>query len=207
MSEGQKIGTRLCQLRTARNLTQEQVANAIHTGRANYAKMESGDRDIKSEHCIALAKFFNVSCDYILTGISASNMDVNKDMGLSERTIEELCYLQKEINEKNGMDRVYAEIQMDAINAIISDYCGREILFSIYNFVNIDFDHLYILKDDAEKPFFQPIKTATFAVAPIDRRRNVSSYGPDLEMEHIKNAYLEGIKADICDLRNRLKED
>ncbi len=56
---------RLKDLREDKDLNQEQVAKIIGTDQSYYAKYEKGIRPISFERVIKLAKFYNVSIDYI----------------------------------------------------------------------------------------------------------------------------------------------
>lgn len=55
--------TKLIRLRTARGLTQEQVATLIGVTRSTYANYEYGYRNPSLENIIKLKKLFNVSED------------------------------------------------------------------------------------------------------------------------------------------------
>ncbi len=57
---------RLQQLREDRDLTQEQVANALGMKREQYRRYETGINEIKASHIIRFAKFYNVTTDYLL---------------------------------------------------------------------------------------------------------------------------------------------
>ena len=57
---------RLYDLRTDNDLTQEQVADYLTCNRQVYARYERGLREIPVSMVIKLAKFYNVSSDYIL---------------------------------------------------------------------------------------------------------------------------------------------
>ena len=57
---------RLYDLRTDNDLTQEQVAEYLTCNRQVYARYERGLREIPVSMLIKLAKFYNVSVDYIL---------------------------------------------------------------------------------------------------------------------------------------------
>ena len=46
-------------------MTQEQVAKILGTVREQYNKYELGKQEIPFHHVITLAKFYNVSIDYI----------------------------------------------------------------------------------------------------------------------------------------------
>ena len=62
---------RLKDLREDRDMTQAQVAELLDTAREQYNKYELGKQEIPFHHAITLAKFYNVSLDYI-AGISDS---------------------------------------------------------------------------------------------------------------------------------------
>ena len=57
---------RIKDLREDRNLSQEAVAQVICTTQQQYSKIEMGKSDISGEQLVLLAKFYNVSVDYIL---------------------------------------------------------------------------------------------------------------------------------------------
>lgn len=57
---------RIKDLREDRDLTQKQVAEIIQTTQQQYSKIELGKADICGEKLILLAKYYNVSVDYIL---------------------------------------------------------------------------------------------------------------------------------------------
>ena len=56
---------RLRDLREDKDMTQEQVAKILGTAREQYNKYELGKQEIPFHHVIALAKFYNVTIDYI----------------------------------------------------------------------------------------------------------------------------------------------
>lgn len=56
---------RLKDLREDCDLSQEQIAKVLGTDQSYYAKYENGKRPITFERAIILAKFYNVSLDYI----------------------------------------------------------------------------------------------------------------------------------------------
>jgi len=57
---------RIRDLREDRDLSQTDVARLINVSQSTYSRYESGYLDIPSEVLIALARFYNVSTDYIL---------------------------------------------------------------------------------------------------------------------------------------------
>ncbi|MBQ7975167.1 MAG: helix-turn-helix transcriptional regulator [Clostridia bacterium] len=67
---------RLRNLREDNNYTQKEIANVLFTTQPQYYRYEKGLRDLPCELLIILAKFYNVSTDYIL-GLS-DNPDSNR---------------------------------------------------------------------------------------------------------------------------------
>ena len=57
---------RIRDLREDRDLSQAQIAQVIQTTQQQYSKIETGRSDISGEKLKLLAKFYNVSVDYIL---------------------------------------------------------------------------------------------------------------------------------------------
>ena len=53
-------------LREDRDLTQAEIANILKTTQQQYSKIETGKSDISGEKLILLAKYYNISTDYIL---------------------------------------------------------------------------------------------------------------------------------------------
>jgi len=57
---------RLRELRTEKSLSARALAALVDLNKASINNWENGTHDIKSEYLIRLAKFFNVSTDYLL---------------------------------------------------------------------------------------------------------------------------------------------
>jgi len=57
---------RLFDLRVDNELRQEDIAQILKTTKQNYGMYENGQRRLKIEDAIKLAKFFKVSTDYLL---------------------------------------------------------------------------------------------------------------------------------------------
>ena len=56
---------RLRDLREDEDLTQKTIADALKITTQQYSLYERGEREIPFHHAITLAKFYNVSLDYI----------------------------------------------------------------------------------------------------------------------------------------------
>lgn len=57
---------RLHSLRTDHNLTQSQIAEAIHVSQRAYSHYETGTRAVPVEILIALCDYYQVSVDYLI---------------------------------------------------------------------------------------------------------------------------------------------
>lgn len=57
---------RIRELREDRDLSQAEIAKVIKTTQQQYSKIENGKSDISGQKLILLAKFYDVSVDYIL---------------------------------------------------------------------------------------------------------------------------------------------
>jgi transcriptional regulator with XRE-family HTH domain len=68
VSELNKVGQILRELRKSRQMTQQDVSKLIHTDRSNVANYEKGRRLPPINTVIVIAQFFNVSLDYLILG-------------------------------------------------------------------------------------------------------------------------------------------
>ena len=57
---------RIRDLREGKDLTQKQIAAYLNCSQQVYSNYELGQRDVPTDILILLAKFYNVSVDYIL---------------------------------------------------------------------------------------------------------------------------------------------
>lgn len=67
-----KYNERIREIREDNNLTQQKVADLLNVGQRTYADYESGKTRIPIDSILILAKFYDVSVDYI-TGASNVN--------------------------------------------------------------------------------------------------------------------------------------
>ena len=75
-----KYNERIREIREDNSLTQQKIADLLHIGQRTYADYESGKTRIPVDSLLILAKFYNVSLDYI-TG--ASNISARISSSLS----------------------------------------------------------------------------------------------------------------------------
>ena len=67
----------------------------MHVKRQTVNQWENGERDIKTGDVIQLANYLAVSCDKLLRGIDAENLDVSSDLWLDDRAIKRLKQIAK----------------------------------------------------------------------------------------------------------------
>lgn len=83
-----KIGDNLKKLRESNGLTQQQMADLIHTHRSGYSKIENNQQDVSIVALIQLSKQFNMSVDEI---ISFDNNKIPDEISIADKaTLEQL---------------------------------------------------------------------------------------------------------------------
>lgn len=73
------MNLRIRELREDRDITQKQIAEYLMCDQSLYSKYERGEREIPLRLLIALARYYDVSLDYLvgLTGIKTLYSDEN----------------------------------------------------------------------------------------------------------------------------------
>lgn len=83
------VKNRIRELRKNMNMSQEALAEVIHTTQQAVSRMENHAYDIPSESLIEMAKYFNVTTDYIL-GVSDTKRDYNGQYRMNQEM--DRCY-------------------------------------------------------------------------------------------------------------------
>lgn len=73
-----KYNERIREIREDNSLSQQRVADLLHIGQRTYSDYESGKTRIPVDNLLILAKFYNVSMDYI-TGASDLKTEYPKE--------------------------------------------------------------------------------------------------------------------------------
>ena len=60
-----KFYQRLLDIREDHDMTQKEIAELLHTTQPQYARYETGERELPMHHFITLAKYYNISLDYL----------------------------------------------------------------------------------------------------------------------------------------------
>ena len=64
-----KYNERIREIREDHSLTQQKIADLLHIGQRTYADYESGKTRIPVDSLLVLARYYNVSVDYISTDL------------------------------------------------------------------------------------------------------------------------------------------
>lgn len=84
------IGNRISALRAKRELTQKELAAKVTVSRELVNLWENDLRQIKGDDIVRLADALETTCDYLLRGVSAENVDISKETGLTDDSINHL---------------------------------------------------------------------------------------------------------------------
>lgn len=95
--------------------TQKALAEAVGTRPQSISYYTIGKTQPSPDILVWIAKYFNVSVDYLLTGLSSNNVDIHKELGLSEKAIEKLKAA-KAVDAFEGIPRI-----ITTLNELLSD--------------------------------------------------------------------------------------
>lgn len=94
----QYCGARIREMRLRHSLTQEELANQIHTSNSNIAKIEAGVSSPSFDLLIELRNFFNIPIDYLLLGADELPSDLLSSLHIA---IKALTKLEKKVRDLN----------------------------------------------------------------------------------------------------------
>jgi len=101
------IGNRLKQLRKQHNITQRQIADFLEISQSQYAKIESGDRNLKLTKLTKLCDLYNVPEEYIIYGEGKPNEDKLTFKGCKGLNLKTLARMNKIIKNLDEMRALY----------------------------------------------------------------------------------------------------
>lgn len=90
MATNETFAERLKTLRENAGKKRQEVADSLGITRASLEYYEKGKRKPDIEVLAKVAKYYGVSCDYLLNGVKSENISINKITGLSDKAIENL---------------------------------------------------------------------------------------------------------------------
>ncbi len=100
---------------TEEKTTQKKLAEAIGTRPQTVSLYMDGSTQPTAENLYKIARYFDVSVDYLLTGVSSDNKELHKQLGLSEEAINWLKKAQVTSSATHCTDVV------TTLNTLLSD--------------------------------------------------------------------------------------
>ena len=195
------ISKKIKELREQNNITQNKLANDLFIKQQTVAQWENGSRALKADSIISLAKYFNVSTDYLLgltenTSTNISEIGISNKTGFSTLTVENILNLSAEhkiildkiINEllKSDLLEKFEELKennIKLINLYQTDSIYNKLVEDeelTYNTID-NADELngkFIFKDEYSKLLLFEIKYIFFDII-----RNLSEYNKMIELK------------------------
>lgn len=98
-----------------RSTTQKTLAEELDIRPQTVSLYMNGKTQPTPDTLVNIARYFDVSVDYLLTGISSYNSETNKELGLTEASIQML----QKANKMESIDGM--PIVMDTLNNLLSD--------------------------------------------------------------------------------------
>lgn len=98
-----------------RSTTHKALAEAVGVRPQTISLYAIGDTQPTPDTLLKIAQYFGVSVDYLLTGVSSQNQQVNETLGLSEEAIQ-LLKLAKQYNKATDFPSA-----LELINGLLSD--------------------------------------------------------------------------------------
>ena len=104
-----------CHPEDGRTTTHKALAAAVGVRPQTISLYSTGETQPSPDSLLKIAKFFGVSVDYLLTGVSADNKSINETLGLSEEAIQ-LLKRAKQYKKASDFPAV-----LDLINGLLGD--------------------------------------------------------------------------------------
>ena len=133
------IGERLRELRTAKGMSQKEVAKSVNVAQSTYNLYEGDKREPAFETLCALADLFGTTCDYLLRGIETKNIALANELGLGNAAINVLMKTASAVGEDGHSYKMSFDYEfMHGIDLLISTNAGRAIVQKIYRYLNFN---------------------------------------------------------------------
>lgn len=105
--------TILRKLMEERKTTQKELAEYCNVRAQSISLYANGETQPTPQTLVNISRFFDVSVDYLLTGVSSRNTDVYNNLGLTETTIEFFREAKaKSLRADNALMDIMSELNM-----------------------------------------------------------------------------------------------
>lgn len=170
---------RLRKLRNERNMTGKEVADMLGIDRTTYVKYENGKSEPSSEMLIALAKFFDVSVDYLLE---------NGDSGKEAAVFGDIL---RSLRKSRNMTQGDLAAAIGVEQSSISKYEGKaqvipsnDVKKKIAELFGVSIDYLLGMESQ-DKPAQQPEWFSPRELETIAKYRRLTPYAQSLVDDYV----------------------
>lgn len=108
------VGRKVKELRTLRNLTQQNVANSLNISFQQLQKYETGGNRISASRLYELARLLNVQTPYFFEGLAGEKTDANSTIDVEGFKIAALIAKIKNVKLKTHIRTLIAELATDS---------------------------------------------------------------------------------------------
>lgn len=132
------IGQRLNQLRTARDISQQKLADYLGISRPSITQIEKGERYLTPEEILKLSEFFNVSLNELINPNSKNEVTLNNEDSapLTEESFR-ISVPQKNLKK-------FKEVLLYILNKIgAKPNIGETVLYKILFYIDFDYYERY----------------------------------------------------------------
>ncbi len=145
---------RLKELRLENNLLQKEIAKELYMSQTGYSQYEVGTNDISTTMLKRIAKFYNVSIDYLLCLTDNKKAYSKSIINIADNNINRL----REIREDRDLNQTEVAKILGMSQTGYSAYETRDndiptrVLIKLAIFYNVSIDYLLYITDE-RKPF------------------------------------------------------
>ena len=111
--------------------TYKALGEAVGVRQQTISQYASGQTQPTADVVLRIAQFFDVSVDYLLTGVSSYNKDISEELGLSESAVEHLKHA-KQLYPQADPECIKT---MPYLDELLSDKDFYEFLDALYYYV------------------------------------------------------------------------
>lgn len=111
--------------------TYKALGEAVGVRQQTISQYASGQTQPTADVVLRIAKYFDVSVDYLLTGVSSYNKEYSEELGLSEKAVE-LLKRAKEMYPQTDLERTQT---MPYLDELLSDKEFYEFLDALHYYV------------------------------------------------------------------------
>lgn len=133
---------RLTKLRQKKELTQQQLSEALQIPRVSITRYETAERTPTVDHLVQFAQFFNVPSDYLLGLSSVESYDTELQAvcdytGLSEDAVRELNFTFDSVSQPEALDAKESKYVTELLKTLSWLISERHVYEIIYRFLLI----------------------------------------------------------------------